>query len=42
VNHDRCSPGEQELINRNSNRFLTSATRHSTEFPTMELPIAIA
>ena len=29
-------------VNRTANQFLTMATRHSTEYPTTELPIAIA
>jgi hypothetical protein len=33
---------EQGWINRTANQFLTMATRHSTEYATTELPIAIA
>jgi hypothetical protein len=33
---------ERGSINRNANQFLTTATRHSTEYVTTELPVAIA
>src|SRR5260370_41590921 len=33
---------EQGWINHTANQFLTMATRHSTEYATTELPIAIA
>ena len=33
---------ERGWINRTANQFLTAATRHSTEYATTELPIAIA
>ena len=33
---------ERESINRNANQFLATASRHSTEYATLELLIAIA
>jgi hypothetical protein len=33
---------ERGWINRGANRFLTRVARHSTEYATTELPIAIA
>jgi hypothetical protein len=33
---------ERGWINRTANQFLTTAMRHSTEYATPELPIAIA
>lgn len=33
---------QQGWINRSANRFLTTATLHSTEYATTELPIAVA
>jgi hypothetical protein len=33
---------ERGWINRTANQFLTTATRHSTEYATTELPVAIA
>jgi len=33
---------ERGWINRTANQFLTTATPHSTEYATTELPIAIA
>jgi hypothetical protein len=33
---------ERRWINRDANQFLTMATRHSNEYATTELPIAIA
>jgi hypothetical protein len=33
---------ERGWVNRTANQFLTMATRHSTEYVTTELPIAIA
>jgi hypothetical protein len=33
---------ERGWINRTANQFLTTAIRHSTEYATTELPIAIA
>jgi hypothetical protein len=33
---------ERGWINRTANRFLTTATCHSTEYATTELPVAIA
>jgi len=33
---------ERSWINRTANQFLTTAARHSTEYATTELPIAIA
>jgi hypothetical protein len=33
---------ERGWINRTTNQFLTTATRHSTEYATTELPVAIA
>jgi hypothetical protein len=33
---------EHGWTNRTANQFLTTATRHSTEYATTELPIAIA
>jgi hypothetical protein len=33
---------ERGWINRAANQFLTAAIRHSTEYATMELPVAIA
>jgi hypothetical protein len=33
---------ERRWINRDANQFLTMATRHSNEYATPELPIAIA
>ena len=33
---------ERRWINRTTNQFLTTATRHSTECATTELPVAIA
>jgi hypothetical protein len=33
---------ERGWINRNTNQFLTTATRHSTENATTKLPVAIA
>ncbi len=33
---------ERGWINRTTNQFLTTATHHSTEYATTELPVAIA
>ena len=33
---------ERSWINRTANQFLTTAARHSTEYATTELPVAIA
>jgi hypothetical protein len=33
---------ERESINRNANQFLAATSRHSTEYATLELLIAIA
>ena len=33
---------ERGWINRTANQFLTTATPHSTEYATTELPIAVA
>ena len=33
---------ERGWVNRTANQFLTMETRHSTEYATTELPIAIA
>jgi hypothetical protein len=33
---------ERGWINRTANQFLTTATRHATEYATTKLPVAIA